>query len=66
VDGTPVFVYKDTGKGSTAYVTQSAPHYLIRLVGTTSSPGTIDLTGWNQPVPVNTPPASEMYNGPGS
>ncbi|HWE88441.1 MAG TPA: hypothetical protein VG317_03120 [Pseudonocardiaceae bacterium] len=62
VNGTAAFVYKDTD-GSTAYVAQPQPHYLLRMVGPSSDPGTVDFTNWNQPVPVSPPPASEIYSG---
>jgi hypothetical protein len=28
--------------------------------------GSIDFTGWNQPVPITAPPASAIYTGPGA
>jgi hypothetical protein len=65
VNGVPVVQYKD-GSGSTSDVAVAAPHYVMR----TSSPGnpttdagSIDFTGWNQPVAITLPDAPDIYRG---
>jgi hypothetical protein len=66
VDSVPVQVYT-MPDGSKVDVGTASPHYLIRLVAPKSAgPGQLDFTGWNQPVKVSAPPASEIYSGPGS
>ena len=51
---------------TTFHVTASTPHYLMRLSDGLSTSGSFDLTGWNHPVAVTAPPASEIYSGPGA
>lgn len=64
VDGVPVIVYKDASDGSTADVAAASPHYLMRVnIPSGNDAGSIDFTGWNQPVPVNAPPKSDIYSG---
>lgn len=65
VNGVAVLAFKDLDD-STAYVAASSPHFLLRVAGPTSGPGAIDFTGWNHPVAVTAPPASEIYSGPGA
>jgi hypothetical protein len=65
IDGVAVLSFKDD-EGAAADVTAATPHYLVRLVGPPAEPGTIDFSGWNQPVRVSAPPQSALYSGPGS
>jgi hypothetical protein len=65
VNNNPALVYESTD-GSTVYVAKSAPHYLLRMTAPASGSGQLDFTGWNQPVPVTAPPASQIYAGPGA
>lgn len=65
VNGIPATAY--TFSDGTADVATSSPHYLLRLSGTGSAAGDqLDFTGWNQPVTVTKPAASEIYTGPGA
>jgi hypothetical protein len=65
VNGTPVLIFRDVD-GSSADVAASSPHYVIRMVGPESSPGSFDFTGWGQTAPVVAPKAAEIYSGPGA
>lgn len=66
VDGTPVRVYT-MSDGTKVDVATAAPHYLIRLSAPRSAgPAQLDFTGWDRPVKIAPPPASEVYAGPGS
>jgi hypothetical protein len=65
VDGAPVYVY-ESADGSVVYVTKASPHYLTRMTAPASGSGSLDFTGWNQPVVVTAPPASAIYAGPGA
>jgi hypothetical protein len=65
VDGVPVLVFHSVD-GSAVDVSATSPHYLTRMSGPTSNPGSFDFTGWNQPVPISAPPANQMYSGPGA
>lgn len=66
VNGSAVAVYTFSD-GTKADIASSTPHYLMRLVEPASEgKGQLDFTGWNQPVAVSAPPASQIYNGPGS
>ncbi|HEX4705770.1 MAG TPA: hypothetical protein VH352_26870 [Pseudonocardiaceae bacterium] len=65
VNNTPALVYESTD-GSTVYIAKSSPHYLARMTAPASGSGSLDFTGWNQPVPVSPPPAAQIYTGAGS
>jgi hypothetical protein len=65
VHNTPVLVYESTD-GSTVYIARSTPHYLARMTAPASGSGSLDFTGWNQPVQVSAPPAAQIYTGAGS
>ncbi|MFL6077830.1 MAG: hypothetical protein ACJ73S_31085 [Mycobacteriales bacterium] len=62
VNGVPALHYA-LPDDSTIDVATAAPHYLLRATGPPSDPGTMDFTGWDQPVPVTKPPASAIYSG---
>lgn len=63
INGTPVVLYTFPD-GTPADIATSSPHYLIRLLpGPKDGAGQLDFTGWNQPVAVQPPPASEIYTG---
>ena len=61
VNGTPVIVFHDSTQNTTGYVSAASPHYMLRV----TAPGGTDMTlsGWNQPVPVNTPAKADVYAG---
>lgn len=65
VNNTPVYTY-ESADGSVVYVGKASPHYLARMSAPASGSGSIDFTGWNQPVAVTAPPASAIYTGPGA
>ena len=65
VNNLPVYTY-ESADGSVVYVGKASPHYLARMTAPASGSGSIDFTGWNQPVPVTPPPASAIYTGPGA
>jgi hypothetical protein len=65
VNGTPVYTY-ESADGSVVYIGKAGPHYLARMTAPASGSGSIDFTGWNQPVAVVAPPASAIYSGPGA
>jgi hypothetical protein len=66
IDGIPVAAY-NFADGSVADIAVTSPHYLIRLANTASgSGGLLDFTGWNTPVAVAPPPATDLYSGPGA
>ncbi len=65
VNNLPVYTY-ESADGSVVYVGKAGPHYLARMTAPASGSGSIDFTGWNQPVPVTAPPASAIYSGPGA
>jgi hypothetical protein len=66
VDGVPVHVYS-FADGSTADIESAAPHYLVRLAEPASQgKGQLDFTGWDKPVRITAPSASEIYSGPGA
>ncbi|MGW4398652.1 hypothetical protein ACWEHA_25515 [Amycolatopsis nivea] len=48
----------------TIFIEAVEPHRLLRM----ESPkeGTMEFSGWDQPVPAKAPPAAEIYSGPGS
>ena len=63
INGTPVVLYTFPD-GTPADVATSSPHYLVRLLpGPTDGAGQLDFTGWNQPVAVHAPPASQVFSG---
>ena len=62
VNGVPALAFVDTDGGSLD-VDAAEPHRLLRLAGPPSDPGTVDFTGWDQPVPVTKPAASAIYTG---
>ncbi|WP_406630447.1 hypothetical protein [Amycolatopsis sp. WGS_07] len=49
---------------TTIFIEAVEPHRLLRM----ESPkeGTMEFTGWDQPVPAKAPPAEEIFSGPGS
>jgi len=65
VNNLPVYTY-ESADGSVVYVGKAGPHYLARMTAPATGSGSIDFTGWNQPVPVTPPPASAIYTGPGA
>jgi hypothetical protein len=65
LNGAPVQKFRDSD-GSTMSVSATAPHYPLHQTGPASSPGTLDFTGWDKPVPVVAPTAAELYSGPGA
>jgi hypothetical protein len=65
VNNLPVYTY-ESADGSVVYVGKANPHYLARMTAPATGSGSIDFTGWNQPVPVTPPPASAIYTGPGA
>ncbi|HEX4724848.1 MAG TPA: hypothetical protein VH333_20195 [Pseudonocardiaceae bacterium] len=66
VGGTPVQLYTFSD-GTVADIATAGPHYVMRLTPSASQgSGSIDFTGWNQPVAVHAPPASQIYAGPGA
>ncbi|MFE3171272.1 hypothetical protein ACFXPA_06205 [Amycolatopsis sp. NPDC059090] len=62
VAGTPAVRYENGGR--TIFLEAAGSHRLLRY----ESPkqGTMEFTGWDQPVPAKAPPAAEIYSGPGS
>ncbi|MGV9296395.1 hypothetical protein [Amycolatopsis sp. NPDC003676] len=62
VAGTPAVRYKNGSR--TIFLEAAGSHRLLQY----ESPeqGTMEFTGWDQPVPVQAPPAAEIYSGPGS
>lgn len=65
VNGTAVQKFRDSD-GSVMFVSVAAPNYPLHETGPASSPGALDFTGWDQPVPVAAPTGSELYSGPGA
>jgi hypothetical protein len=61
-NGVPALHYAATD-GSSLEVAAAEPHYPLRITGPPAEPGSIDFTGWDQPVPVTKPPASAIYAG---
>jgi hypothetical protein len=64
VNGVAVFAFK-SADGTILDVAASTPHYLMRVVEPQTG-SELNLTGWNHPVAVTPPPASEIYSGPGA
>ncbi|MGW7536432.1 hypothetical protein [Amycolatopsis sp. NPDC054798] len=62
VAGTPALRYKNGTR--TIFLEAAGSHRLLRLES--PSEGTMEFTGWDQPVPAQAPPAAEIYSGPGS
>ena len=62
VAGAPALRYQNDG--TTVFVEAVEPHRLLRM----ESPkeGTMEFSGWDQPVPAKAPPAEEIFSGPGS
>ncbi|MFB9926575.1 hypothetical protein ACFORO_06685 [Amycolatopsis halotolerans] len=62
VAGTLALRYENDS--TTIFIEAVEPHRLLRL----ESPkqGTMEFSGWDQPVPAKAPPAAEIYSGPGS
>jgi hypothetical protein len=66
VGGTAVEMYT-LSDGTKMDITRATPHYLVQLSPPASEgAGQLDFTGWNKPVTVTAPPASEIYSGPGA
>jgi hypothetical protein len=65
VNNLPVYTY-ESADGSVVYVGKASPHYLARMSAPAAGSGSIDFTGWNQPVTITAPPASAIYTGPGA
>jgi hypothetical protein len=63
VDGVPTYTY--TASDGTLDVSQSSPHYLMKLAETGDG-GSLDFTNWNKPVAVNAPAQADIYTGPGA
>jgi hypothetical protein len=59
VNGVRTLVFKDA-IGDTVTVAESGPHYLMRYVGGSTNPGTLDFTEWNQPTAVPAPPPASQ------
>lgn len=62
INGVAALEFKEAD-GSLADVAAATPHYLLRMVTPAPSKGTLDFTGWNQPVPVTAPPPGEIFSG---
>ncbi|WP_337819823.1 hypothetical protein [Amycolatopsis sp. A1MSW2902] len=62
VAGTPALRYKNGSR--TIFLEAEGSHRLLRLES--PSEGTMEFSGWDQPVPAQAPPAAEIYSGPGS
>ncbi|WP_162834702.1 hypothetical protein [Amycolatopsis circi] len=62
VAGAPAVRYKNGAR--TIFLEAAGTHRLLRLES--PSEGTMEFTGWDQPVPAQAPPAAEIYSGPGS
>ncbi|UKD56331.1 hypothetical protein L3Q65_06330 [Amycolatopsis sp. FU40] len=62
VAGTPALRYKNGSR--TIFLEAAGSHRLLRLES--PSEGTMEFSGWDQPVPAKAPPAAEIYSGPGS
>lgn len=63
INGVPVVVYKNLTHPETSDITAASPHYVLRVTSTSGqTTGTLDLTGWNQPVAVTLAPKSEIYS----
>ncbi|GAA1028390.1 MULTISPECIES: hypothetical protein [Amycolatopsis] len=62
VAGTLALRYQNDS--TTIFIEAVSPHRLLRM----ESPkdGTMEFSGWDQPVPAQAPPAAEIYSGPGS
>ncbi|PKV96043.1 hypothetical protein ATK30_6979 [Amycolatopsis echigonensis] len=58
------FALRYENDSTTVFIEAVEPHRVLRL----ESPkqGTMEFSGWDQPVPVQAPPAAEIYSGPGS
>lgn len=62
VNGIPVHSYRFSE--GTLLIADDAPHYLIRVAGSSSTDsGRIDFTGWNKPVQIAAPPTDQIYTG---
>ncbi|MET9263318.1 hypothetical protein [Amycolatopsis sp. NPDC004079] len=62
VAGAPALRYKNGSR--TIFLEAAGSHRLLRLES--PSEGTMEFSGWDQPVPAQAPPAAEIYSGPGS
>ncbi|MGV9296394.1 hypothetical protein [Amycolatopsis sp. NPDC003676] len=62
VAGAPALRYKNGSR--TIFLEAAGSHRLLRL--DSPSEGTMEFSGWDQPVPAQAPPAAEIYSGPGS
>ena len=61
IDGRPALQLKDTGDQGSAYVTISGPPEFLRLAA--GSTAKLDLTGYDAPMTLTPPPASEVLDG---
>ncbi|WP_409181347.1 hypothetical protein F9C11_33430 [Amycolatopsis sp. VS8301801F10] len=62
VAGVPALKYRNGSR--TIFLEAAGAHRLLRLES--PSEGTMEFTGWDEPVPAKAPPAAEIYSGPGS
>ena len=62
VAGAPALRYQNGSR--TIFLEAAGAHRLLRLES--PSEGTMEFSGWDQPVPAQAPPAAEIYSGPGS
>lgn len=62
LEGTPVHTYKFSE--GTLIITDTAPHYVLRVVGTSNrDSGQVDFTNWNHPEKIAAPPTNQIYTG---
>jgi hypothetical protein len=61
--GSQVIVLKDSTTNGVAYVTDQAQPLVVRISGTGANGGTVTFSGYNVPVTITAPPASEVVDG---
>jgi hypothetical protein len=62
VNGIPVHTYRFSE--GTLLISDAPPHYLIRVVGSSSTDsGQVDFTDWDKPTPIAPPPTDQIYKG---
>jgi hypothetical protein len=60
ISGQPALQIRDTGDSASMYVSETAKPELLRLA---AGSGTLDFSGYNDPVTLTAPPAAETVNG---
>lgn len=61
IDGTPVIEVKSS-KGGSLFVATTGTPFPVKILGTSSSPGSLDFKEWNQPVTLTAPKNAIDYD----